>query len=119
MPTSIPASGHLVGVATEPFRLDGAEHAVGTLSPKWSVAVLTRLAAGTARFSELTREIGVSRRMLSATLRQLEAEGIVRRSVYPDVPVRVEYDLSPAGEELCAALEPLAAWSRKGQTARR
>jgi len=106
-------------VATAPFHLDGAEQAVGALAPKWSVAVLTRLAHGTARFSELTREIGVSRRMLSATLRSLEREGIVERRVYPDVPVRVEYELSEAGEELCAALEPLAAWSRKGQTARR
>jgi DNA-binding HxlR family transcriptional regulator len=119
MPTSIRASGHLVSVAA-PFQLEGAEHAVGALAPKWSVAVLVQLAEGTARFSELVREIGLSRRMLAATLRSLEREGIVERRVYPDVPVRVEYELSPAGEELCAALEPLAAWSSKrGRTARR
>ena len=100
-----------MSVSTGPLKLDGVQHVVGTLAPKWSVAVLSQLAGGTARFSELTREIGVSRRMLSATLRTLEREGIVERRVYADVPVRVEYDLSPAGEELCAALEPLAAWS--------
>jgi DNA-binding HxlR family transcriptional regulator len=104
-------NGHLVGVSTESFQLAGVQAAVGTLAPKWSVAVLARLASGTARFNELTREIGVSRRMLSATLRSLEAEGIVERRVYPDVPVRVEYDLSPAGEELYAALAPLAGWA--------
>jgi DNA-binding HxlR family transcriptional regulator len=104
-------NGHLVDVPTESFELAGLQAAVGALSPKWSVAVLARLAAGTARFNELTREIGVSRRMLSATLRSLEREGIVERRVYADVPVRVEYDLSPAGEELFAALAPLAGWA--------
>lgn len=104
-------NGHLVDVSTETFQLAGVQAAVGALSPKWSVAVLARLAAGTARFNELTREIGVSRRMLSATLRSLEREGIVERRVYADVPVRVEYDLSPAGEELFAALAPLAGWA--------
>jgi DNA-binding HxlR family transcriptional regulator len=104
-------------VSTGQLKLDGVQAVVGTLAPKWSVAVLAQLAGGTARFSELTREIGVSRRMLSATLRALEREGIVERRVYADVPVRVEYDLSPAGEELCAALEPLSAWSRRDQPA--
>ena len=100
-------------MATETFPLAGVQAAVGTLTPKWSVAVLARLASGTARFGELTREIGVSRRMLSATLRSLEADGIVERRVYADVPVRVEYDLSPAGEELFAALAPLAGWAEQ------
>jgi DNA-binding HxlR family transcriptional regulator len=98
-------------VATETFQLAGVQAAVGTISSKWSVAVLAQLAGGTARFGELTRRIGVSRRMLSATLRSLEADGIVERRVYADVPARVEYDLSPAGEELFAALAPLAGWA--------
>ena len=104
-------NGHVILVPTESFELANVQAAVGTLSPKWSVAVLAQLAEGTARFNELTRRIGVSRRMLSATLRSLEREGIVERRVYADVPVRVEYDLSPAGEELYAALEPLAGWA--------
>jgi DNA-binding HxlR family transcriptional regulator len=105
------SNGHLIDVATESFQLEGVQAAVGALSPKWSVAVLAQLAQGTARFGELTRRIGVSRRMLSATLRSLEADGIVERRVYADVPVRVEYDLSPAGEDLFAALAPLAGWA--------
>jgi DNA-binding HxlR family transcriptional regulator len=104
-------NGHLIDVRTESFQLEGVQAAVGALSPKWSVAVLAQLAQGTARFGELTRRIGVSRRMLSATLRSLEADGIVERRVYADVPVRVEYDLSPKGEELCAALAPLSGWA--------
>jgi DNA-binding HxlR family transcriptional regulator len=87
------------------------QSAVGVLAAKWSVLVLTRLGEGTYRFNELLRQIdGVSRRMLSATLRQLEQDGLVERRVYPRVPARVEYDLSPAGENLLAALVPLAGW---------
>ena len=87
------------------------QSAVGVLAAKWSVLVLARLAEGTLRFNELLRQIdGVSRRMLSATLRQLERDGLVERRVYPRVPARVEYDLSPAGEHLLVALIPLAGW---------
>jgi DNA-binding HxlR family transcriptional regulator len=85
--------------------------AVGVLAAKWSVVVLARLGSGTHRFNELLRQIdGVSRRMLSATLRQLERDGLVERHVYPRVPARVEYELSPAGEHLLVALVPLAGW---------
>ena len=98
-------------MATEEMQLEGLQLAVGVLSSKWSVAVLSELADGTHRFNELLRHIdGVSRRMLAVTLRRLEQHGLVERRVYADVPVRVEYDLSPAGEDLFAALAPLAGW---------
>ena len=85
--------------------------AVGVLAAKWSVIVLARLGSGTHRFNELLRQIdGVSRRMLSATLRQLERDGLVERHVYARVPARVEYELSPAGAHLLVALVPLAGW---------
>ncbi len=87
------------------------QEAVGVLAAKWSVIVLARLASGTHRFNELLRQIdGVSRRMLSATLRQLERDGLIERHVYARVPSRVEYELSPTGEELLLALTPLAGW---------
>jgi DNA-binding HxlR family transcriptional regulator len=87
------------------------QQAVGVLAAKWSVIVLARLASGTYRFNELLRQIdGVSRRMLSATLRQLERDGLVERHVHSHVPARVEYELSPAGEDLLSALIPLAGW---------
>ena len=91
--------------------LEALQAAVGVLAAKWSVVVLTRLATGSRRFNELLRQIdGVSRRMLSATLRQLERDGLVERRVYARVPARVGYELSPAGEQLLAALAPLAGW---------
>jgi DNA-binding HxlR family transcriptional regulator len=91
--------------------LDALQSAVGVVTAKWSIVVLARLATGTRRFNELLREIdGVSRRMLSATLRQLERDGLVERRVYARVPARVEYDLSPVGRHLLAALGPLAGW---------
>ena len=92
------------------------QQAVGVLAAKWSVSVLARLAEGTHRFNELLRQIdGVSRRMLSATLRQLERDGLVERHVYPRVPARVEYELSPVGEHLLNALVPLAGWGLEHQ----
>jgi DNA-binding HxlR family transcriptional regulator len=90
----------------------GVQAAVGVLSSKWSVAILAELSGGTRRFNELLRRIdGISRRMLTATLRRLEDAGLIERRVYADVPVRVEYDLSPAGIELFAALRPLSGWA--------
>ena len=71
---------------------------------------------GTQRFNELSRAIdGVSRRMLSATLRQLERDGLVLRHVYARVPARVEYELSDSGEALLAALTPLLDWGKSHQ----
>jgi DNA-binding HxlR family transcriptional regulator len=91
--------------------LRALQAAVGVLAAKWSVVVLTSLAQGSSRFNELLRQIdGVSRRMLSATLRQLERDGLVERHVYARVPARVEYELSPVGEHLLVALGPLAGW---------
>ena len=96
--------------------LNALQSAVGVLAAKWSVVVLARLAEGTQRFNELLRQIdGVSRRMLSATLRQLERDGLVLRHVYARVPARVEYELSDSGEELLQALAPLLDWGKLHQ----
>jgi DNA-binding HxlR family transcriptional regulator len=90
---------------------------VNVLAAKWSVVVLARLASGTHRFNELLRQIdGVSRRMLSATLRQLERDGLVERHVFARVPARVEYELSAAGQHLLLALVPLAGWGLEHQS---
>jgi DNA-binding HxlR family transcriptional regulator len=102
--------------ATDDETLEALQAAVGVLAAKWSVVVLTRLAEGTHRFNELLRQIdGVSRRMLSATLRQLERDGLVERHVYARVPARVEYELSPVGANLLDALVPLAGWGIQHQ----
>src|SRR3954464_6675034 len=96
--------------------LEALQAAVGVLAAKWSVVVLARLDAGSSRFNELLRQIdGVSRRMLSATLRQLERDGLVLRHVYARVPARVEYELSDTGEALLQALAPLLDWGKLHQ----
>jgi DNA-binding HxlR family transcriptional regulator len=102
--------------ASDDETLQALQAAVGVLAAKWSLVVLARLAEGTHRFNELLRRIdGVSRRMLSATLRQLERDGLVERHVYARVPARVEYELSPVGANLLDALVPLAGWGLEHQ----
>ena len=107
---------HVTFPVSDDETLRALQDAVGVLTAKWSVVVLARLAEGTHRFNELLRQIdGVSRRMLSATLRQLERDGLVERHVFARVPARVEYELSPVGVNLLDALVPLAGWSLEHQ----
>jgi DNA-binding HxlR family transcriptional regulator len=83
------------------------------LTDKWSLLVVELLSPGPRRFTELRREIdGISQRMLTLTLRNLERDGLVRRTVYPVVPPRVDYELSMPGASLLAAVQPLHAWVR-------
>jgi DNA-binding HxlR family transcriptional regulator len=80
---------------------------------KWSVYVIHMLGVhGTLRFGELLRRIdGISQRMLSVTLRGLERDGLVRRTMFPEVPPRVEYTLTPLGRTLRSVVGGLIAWS--------
>lgn len=86
---------------------------LGRLGNKWSLLVLIALKAnGTLRFGEIHRCLGdVSQRMLAVTLRDLEADGLLVREVFPQVPPRVEYRLSPRGENLMPHLEALVDWT--------
>jgi DNA-binding HxlR family transcriptional regulator len=115
MSSSVAMSAHSMPTPQAPLdeqTVVALQQAVSVLAAKWSVVVLARLSSGTHRFNELTRQIdGVSRRMLSATLRQLERDGLIERHVDPArVPARVSYELSTAGESLLSALTPLAGW---------
>lgn len=79
---------------------------------KWSVLVISLLGAGPMRFTELKRTIGVvSQRMLTVTLRALERDGLVRRTVHPVVPPRVDYQLTDLGRSLHDILDQLAHWA--------
>ena len=80
---------------------------------KWSILVLVILETrGTMRFNELNREIGdISQRMLTVTLRTLEADGLVTRKVYPEVPPRVEYTLTGMGHSLIPCIDKLVEWA--------
>ena len=81
------------------------------LGGKWKVLILFHLNQGTKRFNELRREMpGVTQRMLTNQLRELEADKIISRKVYPEVPPRVEYTLTEIGETLTPVLESLKKW---------
>jgi DNA-binding HxlR family transcriptional regulator len=87
------------------------EAALDVIGGKWKAVILCRLKQGTLRFGELRRLIpGVSERMLTQHLRELERDGIVRRTVYPEVPPRVEYALTAFGETLRPVLDLLYRW---------
>lgn len=82
------------------------------IADKWVVLVLGLLADGPMRFSQLKREIdGISQKMLSQTLRALEADGLLTRRAFATVPVTVEYELTPLGVSLNGAVAPLRAWA--------
>ncbi|HEU0054319.1 MAG TPA: helix-turn-helix domain-containing protein [Longimicrobium sp.] len=84
------------------------------VADKWSVIVMYVLARGRRRFGELQRAVGgVSQKMLTQTLRGLERDGLVERKVFPVVPPRVEYSLSPLGETLVEPLSALCRWAEE------
>jgi DNA-binding HxlR family transcriptional regulator len=82
------------------------------IGDRWTVLVVGALWDGTARFSELRRRVeGISQKMLTQTLRGLERDGLVRRTVHPEVPIRVDYTLTEAGRTLREPLRALEEWS--------
>ncbi|HTM77657.1 MAG TPA: helix-turn-helix domain-containing protein [Devosia sp.] len=89
------------------------------IGDKWSVMVVGILSrSGTIRFNELKRSInGVSQRMLTLTLRNLERDGLVTRTIYPEVPPRVEYGLTELGKTLTGPINSLWDWSAEHHSA--
>ena len=84
---------------------------------KWSVLVVTQLGGGPKRFNELRRTIGgISQRMLTLTLRGLERDGLVSRTVFPTVPPRVDYALTSLGRDLLQPVSVLGAWAIRNQS---
>ena len=87
---------------------------VDRISGKWSIGILVAAAHGPIRFTGLERTIeGISRRMLTLTLRNLERDGLLVRTVYPTVPPKVEYSLTPMARELYEALSVLTRWAER------
>ncbi len=85
---------------------------VAQIGDKWSMIVLFALVDGSERFNALKKRIvGVSQRMLTQTLRDLERDGYVSRTVYPEVPVRVEYELTALGKGIVKPLYQLVSWA--------
>lgn len=91
-----------------------ARDVLDRVGDKWSVYVIHSLGGGTKRFSELLREIdGISQRMLTVTLRGLERDGMLIRTVHAEVPPRVEYRLTEMGRTLLRTIGSLLSWSEK------
>lgn len=82
------------------------------IGDKWSVLVVSTLGSGSRRFNELRREIpSVSQRMLTLTLRNLERDGLVKRTVTPSIPPRVDYELTALGRSLQGPIGQLQQWA--------
>jgi DNA-binding HxlR family transcriptional regulator len=93
-----------------------AREILALVGDKWSVYVVAVLSQGARRFSELRRTIdGISQRMLTLTLRGLERDGLVTRTVHPTVPPSVEYALTPLGRTLIPPIMWLVEWAEKNR----
>lgn len=85
---------------------------IAQIGDKWSMLVLFALVDGPERFNALkSRVVGISQRMLTKTVRELEREGYLSRTVYPEVPVKVEYELTSMGRDLVNPLYQLVSWA--------
>jgi len=109
-----PASSNLVSAAkraaiVEPCPIRDVLDRIGD---QWSLLVLQALAARLMRFGEINRAIGdISKQMLSRTLKRLEQDGFVKRTLFAEIPPRVEYELTELGRSFLAPLEALVAWA--------
>lgn len=90
------------------------EVTVSVVGGSWKLTIIQKLLAGTRRFGELRREVGdVTDRVLTRQLRELEADGLVHREVFAEVPPRVEYSLTPRGGTLQPLVEMMDGWGRQ------
>ena len=91
----------------------GVSSILARVGDKWSVLIIVLLGDGPKRFNEIKRLVGgISQRMLTLTLRGLERDGLVTRTLFPTIPPRVDYELTPLGRSLWNAVEPLGSWAR-------
>jgi DNA-binding HxlR family transcriptional regulator len=88
--------------------------ALDLIGDRWTMIVVKALSEGNKRYGELQRSIdGISQKMLTQTLRSMERDGLVRRTVYPVVPPRVEYTMTPLGETLFGLLDAVTDWAQQ------
>jgi len=108
----------LPGHLHEPGDCRAISEVLARVGDKWTVLVVASLGDGPKRFSELLRALGsISQRMLTLTLRALERDGLVTRTVYPTIPPRVDYELTSLGCSLLVPVNALGDWVRKNRAA--
>lgn len=88
------------------------EKAMSILSQRWTGLVIYQLLSGPKRFCNLEESMGISGRVLSERLKELESQGIVKREVYPETPVRIEYSLTDKGHALEPIMKEIEKWSQ-------
>jgi DNA-binding HxlR family transcriptional regulator len=87
-------------------------HAVELIGRRWTGAIIRAMLSGVCRFSDLTQAVpGLSDRMLSERLKELEAEGIVERTVFAETPVRIEYQITEKGRALSEVVQSIGEWA--------
>lgn len=100
--------GHL-----EHTECQAISHTLQLVGDKWTVLVVSQLGPGPMRFNEIRRSIGsISQKMLTTTLRQLERDGLVTRTMFPTIPPRVDYELTDLGRDLLRPVAGLVDWAR-------
>ena len=94
----------------------GLAEVLASVGDKWTIMVVGALSQGSLRYNEIQRRVrGISQRMLTLTLKRLEADGIVTRTLFPSVPPRVDYELTQRGQTLRGALVPLHLWAAQNE----
>ena len=102
----------------EPEDCRAVSEVLSRVGDKWTVLVVTTLGDGPKRFNELRKALGsISQRMLTLTLRALERDGLVTRTVFPTIPPRVDYELTRLGRSLLDPVSGLGLWARKNRSA--
>lgn len=108
----------LPGNLHEPGDCRAISEVLSRVGDKWTVLVVSALGGGPKRFNELRRALGsISQRMLTLTLRALERDGLVTRTVYPTIPPRVDYALTALGGSLLEPVKGLSDWVLRNRTA--
>jgi len=101
-----------------PGNCQAVSEVLSRVGDKWSVLIVMALGGGPRRFNEIKRAVGgVSQRMLTLTLRGLERDGLVTRTMFPTIPPRVDYELTPLGHSLWQPVEALGMWAHQNRPA--
>lgn len=101
-----------------PTDCQGLADVLASVGDKWTILIVGALSKGPLRYNEIQRRVsGISQRMLTLTLKRLELDGIVTRTLFPCVPPRVDYELTDLGQTLRGALVPLHQWAAKNKQA--
>lgn len=93
------------------FESDPYNYVISTFCNRWKIYIIRGIALdGSTRFGKFTKQLPISQKVLSVMLKQLEADGIIERTVFPEVPVRVEYKLTETGQSIIPILDALYQW---------